>query len=277
MEKDGSNLPMRILYGNPAGRAVLKAMFVLQAPKVMAWYLRTPFSKGMIRRYIRKYNIRMKGYPRVGYRSFSDFFERRKLQNRFDADPEHFISPCDGALSAYPITEKSVFTVKGSQYRISDLVQDPELAERFHGGQCLIFRLAPPDYHHYAFVDDGYVHDHHYIEGQLHSVQPIACENVPVYRLNRRVWTLIDTEHFGPLVQIEVGALAVGGIVNEKTNETVKRGDTMGHFSLCGSTIVMFVTKDRIALRPEVKAVTDKGQEYKIKLGDWIGTKIGEA
>ena len=43
MEKDGSNLPMRLLYGNPVGRFTVKAMLVLKVPKVMAWYLHTLF------------------------------------------------------------------------------------------------------------------------------------------------------------------------------------------------------------------------------------------
>ena len=273
MEKNGSNLPMRLLYGNPFGRAVVKGMLVLKIPKVMAWYLHTPFSKGMIRRYIRKYDISMKGYPRVGYRSFSDFFERRKVRNHFDADPQHFISPCDSMLSVYPVTDGGVFPVKGSEYRLCDLIGDAELASEFRGGLGLIFRLAPNDYHHYAVIDDGYLHEHHFIEGKLHSVQPIACENVPVYRLNRRCWTLLTTEHFGPVVQIEVGAIAVGGIVNELEKQEVKRGDTMGHFSLCGSTIVVFVAKDTVKLLPEIEKSIGTGREYKVSLGDCIGAR----
>ena len=275
MDKDGSNLPMRLLYGNAVGRAVIKAMLFLKVPKVMAWYLRTPFSKGMIRRYIRKYNISMKGYPRIGYRSFSDFFERRKKKNEFDAEAGHFISPCDSALSVYPVTDGGVIPVKGSEYRLCDLIGDAELAEKFRGGLGLIFRLAPNDYHHYAVIDDGYMHEHHFIEGLLHSVQPIACENVPVYRLNRRCWTLLSTEHFGPVVQIEVGALAVGGIVNELESTEVKRGDTMGHFSLCGSTIVVFVAKDTVKLLPEIEKRIGTGEEIKVQLGECIGTKQG--
>ena len=267
---------MRFLYGNPVGRAMIKVMLAVKAPKVMAWYLRTPFSKGMIRRYIRKYDISMKGYPRVGYRSFSDFFERRKIRNSFDAEQDHFISPCDGHLSAYTISPDCIFAIKGSNYRVSDLVDDETLAESFSGGQALVFRLAPNDYHHYCFIDDGIVHKHHFREGQLHSVQPIALANVPVFRVNRRVWTLLSTENFGPAVQIEVGALAVGGIVNERENEPVKKGETMGHFSLMGSTIVLLVEKDRMELLPEIAEVLATGVEVPVKMGQWIGKKPGE-
>ena len=276
MDKDGSNAAMRFLYGNPVGRAMIKAMLAVKAPKVMAWYLHTPFSKGMIRRYIRKYNISMKGYPRIGYRSFSDFFERRKAKNSFDPEPNHFISPCDGHLSAYPISSESVFDIKGSSYRVSDLVDDVTLAGRFSGGQALVFRLAPNDYHHYCFIDDGFVHDHQFKEGQLHSVQPIALANVPVFRLNRRCRTLIETDNFGPVIQVEVGALAVGGIVNERENEPVKKGETMGHFSLMGSTIVLLVEKGRMELNPEIAEVLATGVECSVKMGQWIGGKTAD-
>ena len=276
MEKDGINAAMRFLYGNPLGRMTVNAMLFLKAPKVMAWYLRSPFSKGMIRRYIRKYDISMKGYPRIGYRSFSDFFERRKLKNRFDGAKEHFISPCDGHLSVYPIEEDSSFAIKGSSYRICDLVPDGELAARFEGGTAMVFRLAPNDYHHYCFIDDGFVHKHHYIEGKLHSVQPVALAAVPVFRLNRRVYTLIETENFGPVVQIEVGALAVGGIVNERENEPVKKGETMGHFSLMGSTIVVLVGKNRMEIRTELRDALKGGVEVPVKMGEWIGVRTGE-
>ena len=291
MEKDGSNAAMRFLYGNPAGRAAISAMMALRVPKLMAWYLRSPFSKGMIRRYIRKYNISMKGYPRIGYRSFSDFFERRKIKNRFDEVADHFISPCDGHLSVYPIAEDSRFEIKGSTYRVCDLVPDDTLSARFDGGLAMIFRLAPNDYHHYCFLDDGYVGKHHYIEGKLHSVQPVALASVPVFRLNRRVWTHLQTEHFGSVVQIEVGALAVGGIVNERENEPVKKGETMGHFSLMGSTIVVLVEKDRMELRSGIteamseraragqaagKAPSIYGVEVPVKMGQWIGNKTAD-
>lgn len=276
MDKDGSNAAMRFLYGNPVGRAIIKVMLAVKAPKVMAWYLHTPFSKGMIRRYIRKYNISMKGYPRIGYRSFSDFFERRKIKNSFDPEPNHFISPCDGHLSAYPISTESVFAIKGSSYRVSDLVDDVTLAGRFSGGQALVFRLAPNDYHHYCFIDDGFVHDHQFKEGQLHSVQPIALANVPVFRLNRRCRTLIETDNFGPVIQVEVGALAVGGIVNERENEPVKKGETMGHFSLMGSTIVLLVEKGRMELNPEIAEVLATGVECPVKMGQWIGGKTAD-
>lgn len=272
-DKIGSNRAMRIFYGNPTGRLVMKGLLKARMPKAMAAYLRSPLSKGMIRRYIKKNGIDMSEYEEKKYRSFADFFARRKLVNNNDTNPNHLTSPCDGWLSAYKIEEDSSFAIKGSHYRICDLMDDPELAEKYKDGVGLVFRLSPSDYHHYSFVDDGYIHKNNFIEGKLHSVQPIACSKLPVFRLNRRVWSLLNTVHFGPVVQIEVGALAVGGIVNEYEHTTFQKGDTMGHFELCGSTIVLLIQKHQIELLPEIEKVLESNREYQVKQGMWIASK----
>ena len=104
----------------------------------------------------------------------------------------------------------------------------------------------------------------------LHSVQPIACENYPVYVLNRRNWTLLTTEHFGPVVQTEIGALVVGGICNPRENIRVRRGQEKGHFELAGSTIVLLFQKGKIRLRPDILEHLKHG-EFQVHQGMWIG------
>ena len=73
---------------------------------------------------------------------------------------------------------------------------------------------------------------------------------------------------------MEVGALAVGGIVNERENESVKKGETMGHFSLMGSTIVLLLEKGRMELLPTIAEILATGAECPVKMGEWIGEKI---
>ena len=107
----------------------------------------------------------------------------------------------------------------------------------------------------------------------LHSVQPIACDTYPVYTLNRRVWTLLQTEHFGPVIQTEVGAFVVGGIVNENENGRFFRGMEKGHFELAGSTIVLLFQKDCICLRSQIRKRLAEGKEFRVKQGMWIGEK----
>ncbi|MBQ3821942.1 MAG: phosphatidylserine decarboxylase, partial [Thermoguttaceae bacterium] len=84
-------------------------------------------------------------------------------------------------------------------------------------------------------------------------------------------WTVLETENFGPVVQIEVGAVAVGGIVNDVEKSAVQRGREMGRFELCGSTIVQLFKKDAVALLPRITAELTPDTEVQVKVGEWIG------
>ena len=185
----------------------------------------------------------------------------------------HLISPCDGFLSAYEIRPDSSFVIKGSRYGVRDLIGDEALAKRYEGGTCLVLRLCASDYHHYCYIDSGRQGPNHYIEGRLHSVQPIACETYPVFTLNRRSWCLLQTERFGPVLQTEIGALVVGGIVNAPEGP-MRRGEEKGYFDLCGSTIVLLLEKDRVRLIPSLADVLDAEQEQRLIQGQWVATAV---
>ena len=271
------NKAIRVLYGTVGGRLLVKVMLKTGMPKAVAKYLHSGLSRPLVSRYIKKYDISMDDFQEQEFRCFADFFGRKKMTTSVDPVPTHFVSPCDGWLSAYPIRPDSSFGIKRSHYQLCDLMDDPELAAQYRDGLCLIIRLSPADYHHYSFIDDGNLGEYHYIEGTLHSVQPIACDKYPVYRLNRRCWTVMDTAHFGPVVQVEIGALAVGEIVNECGLSDFGRGDEKGHFELCGSTIVLLVQKGQIELLPEIRSALETAQEYRVTQGMWIASKTDEA
>ena len=259
------------LYGTAAGRFFMKLGIQLGVPKLIAGYLRSPISKHRIPRYIRKNGISMEEFPQEHYPSFAAFFARQKSRSYADMEASHLISPCDGLLSVYSVQPDSSFSIKGTRYTLNMLLQDPTHKEEYCGGLCLLFRLTATDYHHYIFVDDGTIGKTHFIEGQLHSVQPAACQVFPVYRLNRRKWNLLDTVNFGPIIQVEVGAVAVGGIVIEQENCRISRGSEMGHFELCGSTIVLLLQKGRADLLPEYAELMDSEKEHRVRLGCCIG------
>ena len=262
---------IRFLYGTVSGRCLTKLILKSRADRLAARFLTSGLSRPMIGRFARKHGIPLTKEQRRSFRSFQDFFARKQEGVPVDITPEHLISPCDGWLSVYPIGTDSGFSIKGSHYRLEDLLQDRDLARTYLGGDCLIFRLRPNDYHRYCYIDDGWQGEHHSIPGVLHSVQPIACETFPVYTLNSRCWSLMITEHFGPVVQTEVGALLVGSIVNEMENTFFTKGMEMGHFELAGSTIVLLFQKDRISLLPEIRKELDSGKEFRVELGKQIG------
>ena len=271
--KKENDLAVRFFYATAFGRALLKAIQRTHADRLAVRFLQSPRSRAFTARYVKRNHIPISREELKQYASFRDFFARDREDTRVDMTPEHLISPCDGWLSAFPVTEDSCFSIKRSRYRIGDLLQDEALAENYLGGLCLIFRLCASDYHHYCYIDDGVQGRTHYIEGQLHSVQPIACETYPVYTLNRRCWCLLDTEHFGPVVQTEIGALIVGGIVNNEGNTRFSRGMEKGRFDLAGSTIVLLFEPDRIRLRLEAAEQLCEGREMRVELGMWIAER----
>ena len=267
-ENDGA---VCFFYGTALGRGLLKIVQKLHLDKLAVRYLRSPLSRPYIARFAKKNGIPLT----QRYDTYRDFFLRERTPRGTDMAPDHLISPADGWLSAFPVADDSVFAIKGSRYRVADLLDDPALAENYRGGLALVIRLCASDYHHYSYIDDGVQGENHYLEGELHSVQPIACEHYPVFVLNRRSWCLLDTKHFGPVVQTEIGALIVGGIVNRPAGP-MARGQEKGCFDLMGSTIVLLLERGRVCLRPELAALTTDGRETRVEQGMWIATAIAE-
>lgn len=265
-ENDGS---VRFLYGTACGRGLLKIVQGLHLDRLAVGYLRSRWSRPYIARFAKKNGIPLtREYP-----TYRDFFLRERTPRKVDAAPGHLTSPCDGWLSAFPVTDECSFAIKGSRYRVADLLNDPALAENYRDGLILVFRLCASDYHHYAYIDGGRQGQNHYIEGRLHSVQPIACEHYPIFVLNRRSWCLLDTDNFGPVVQTEIGALVVGGIVN-RPEGPMERGGEKGYFDLAGSTITLLFERDRAKLLPELAEKTADGREVRVEQGQWIGTAL---
>ena len=271
-----SSSAVRFLYGTAPGRFLLSLTLRTRADRAAVRFLHSPLSRPVVGWYARRHGVVLTAEQRRGYGSFRDFFARPNPDVHVDRHPHHLISPCDGWLSVHPIRTDSSFRIKGFTYRVRDLLEDESLSRRYQGGTCLIFRLEASDYHHYCYIDDGFQGENHFIPGALHSVQDAACAAFPVYTLNRRLWTLLTTEHFGPVVQTEVGALVVGGIVPSQSGGRIRRGVEMGRFELAGSTIVQFFEKDRIQLLPQVLGRLVGGREARVRLGMWIGETAGE-
>ena len=260
-------------YRSVPGRSIMKVCQKSGAFRVAAWALRTPPSRRLIPRYIKRNGIDMTPYEGQRYRSYAEFFARSKEAAAFESAPEELISPCDGLLSAYPVTKELDIPMKGSHYHLTDLLPSPELAENFCGGLCLVFRLEASDYHHFCCFDDACLLARGFIPGQLHSVQPIACDRVPVYRLNRRWWCLMETRNLGLAAQIEVGAMLVGGVRFSGPEGWMRRGDEMGNFELAGSTVLLLLgpeVRRRLEFFPPFTEALE-GREVRTSMGEKLG------
>ena len=157
---------------------------------------------------------------------------------------------------------------------MSSLLQNEELARRYCGGICAIFRLTVSDYHRYCYFDGGTKGENVFIPGKLHTVNPISTELYPIYKTNSREYTVLHTENFGDVVQMEVGALLVGRIVNYHQEHRFCRGEEKGRFEFGGSTIVLLFEKNTVRFPEEIFEFSAKGYEKKVKMGEKIGEKI---
>lgn len=244
LEPIEKNWVLRFLYETMPGRLFLKVMVSPGVTKMMGYFYETKFSKIFIPGFIRKNQIDMEEFEEKQYSSFNDFFIRKKKQILFSAKKEDFISPCDGYLTKYFITKDLVFTIKKIPYSLSDFLGDEQLSKEFMGGDLVVFRLMPKHYHRYHYFDHAVVLNHKVIPGVFHTVRPIALRKVPVFMENTREVSVLQTEHFGKVVQVEVGALGVGKIVNHEHSKG-KKGEEKGYFMFGGSTVVLIFQKNQ--------------------------------
>lgn len=267
---------LKLLYSTFLGRVKLKFLTKPWISKLGGTFLSSPFSKCMIRRFIEKNNIDMENYEEVSYRSYNDFFTRKIKQGKrpLPEDEKILFSPCDCKVSAYPINQGTTFMVKDTEYTVESLVRNRKIARHFQGGYALILRLTVDDYHRYCYIDDGEKSANYFIPGVYHTVNPIANDYVPIYKENAREFTMMKTKHFGDVVQMEVGALMVGRIVNHHENYYMTRGEEKGYFEFGGSTIVLLVRKEHVAIRPELLERTADLCETKVRQGEPLGIAL---
>lgn len=262
-----------VLFGSTVGCPVLSLAVTLRTERWITRFLRSPLSRPFLLAYAKLYDIPISRRELLQYRSFRDFFARESVSAEIDNTPGHLISPVDGFLRAYPIIGTDSFPIKGSRYRLSDLLTDEALLKNYQGGICLIFRVSPADCHRFSYVDDGYQGCIHTISGRCSLGHSGTQGKESLLPLHRRSWCLMATEHFGPVIQTEIGALTLGSIVNNHENARVLRGSEKGHFELAGSTVVLLVEKERISLQPQLKAELERGTEVYVKRGMWIASR----
>ena len=265
---------LHFLYQTTAGRVLLKPLVCRPVSRFCGKLLDTRASKIIIKPFQRRYGIETEEYDLSDIHSFNDFFCRplKSGKRKISSDPHTLIAPCDALLTAVPIREGSIFPVKQSLFELEQLLRFEKLAAEFKGGVCLIFRLWVNHYHRYCYVDSGKKEHDVFIPGVLHTVQPVALQNRPVFVENCRSITVLDSKSFGRMIQAEVGAMLVGRIVNNHPEAgSVKRGEEKGHFAYGGSTILVLLKKDTAVLREDILRASKNGTEIPVKMGEGIG------
>ena len=156
------------------------------------------------------------------------------------------------------------------------LLRNRKLAELYAGGYLWVFRLSVEDYHRYIYIDRGVESKPVRIPGVYHTVNPVANDEVPVYKENTREYSLLRTENFGTVLQMEVGALLVGKIVNHRRGNVVRRGQEKGMFAFGGSTILLMTQKGKVSPDRDLMEYSRKGIETMVRQGETVGRAAGK-
>ncbi len=265
------------LYHTAPGRLLLKPLAGRKLSGLCGRMLDRPLSRLLIPGFVRRTGIDVGDFELGGVRSFNDFFCRPIKAGKRPADPapEALIAPCDGALTACPVRQDTVIAVKQSRWTLRSLLRDPALAKEFEDGLCLVFRLQVADYHRYCWFDSGRKGQNVFLPGMLHTVRPIALAEYPVFTVNCREYTVLESEYFGRAVQAEVGAMLVGRIVNLcREPAEVRRGEEKGHFEYGGSTVLLLLKAGAAELRPDLAAASAAGIETPVRMGERIGRAV---
>lgn len=268
----GQDKVLAFLYTNLMGRILLKLLVDRRVSVLSGRLLDSPASALLIRPFIKRNGICMKDYENKHYKSFNDFFTRKiQPEKRPICDnPSVLISPCDCKACVYPISRKTTFSVKNTEYTLRSLLRSPRLAKRFENGYAYILRLAVDDYHRYIYAASGRKSKTYHIDGTFHTVNPIANDCLPIYKENTREYTVIHSPVFGDVVQMEVGALMVGKISNTDSAPEAVRGREKGYFEYGGSTIIL-LTESGTAPRVDLLQNTLNGYETRILQGQELG------
>ena len=264
---------LRFLYHTLPGRLLLKLLAGRGLSRLAGRLLDARLSRVLIAPFVRRSGIRLSDYRTADYAGFNDCFcrEIRPELRPLPEDPALLFAPCDGRLSAWRIRDDTVLNVKHSRYTLSELLAGDPVAARYRDGVCLVFRLCVEDYHRYCYPDGGSKGENVFIPGELHTVRPIALEAVPVFVRNCREYTVMDTEHFGTLIQMEVGALLVGKIENRDGAGPIVRGKEKGMFRYGGSTVILLLEQGRVELPEELFRRSAEGLELRVRMGQPIG------
>jgi len=274
---------MKVFYGHPAGLAVTTKLLTNRVlSNIYGAYNDSAASKHKIEDFVEALGIDITECSKdlVEYVSFNDFFARKLRPGArvITEEDKAVASPGDGRLLVFPqIDDATVSYVKWAPISLFDLFnKNQELADRYRNGACAVLRLCPADYHRFHFPVAGKVGITKTVPGLLHSVSPYALEQgLPVYCLNKRTLCELKTNEMGTILQMEIGALFVGSIVQTyRAGTQVQRGDEKGYFKFGGSTCILFFEKGTVQFDDDLVRNSQNGLETLVKMGERLAMSL---
>ncbi len=243
-------------------------------------------SRDKVPPFVNKFQIKMDEYQagsvpaerkENSYKNFNEFFIRKfnEGERTFPLEKKLMGACAEARYYAVEKVDNDVkYPVKGKYIKAKDLLGNTKYSECFEDGPFMIARLCPVDYHRYHYLDNGVTLEHNLIAGDFHSVNPLALKlrNNILIKNERRV-SILETDNFGKIAYIEVGATCVGKIVQTHDETTpFNRGEEKGYFLFGGSTVIILGEKGKWRPSDDLLKNTALGRETYVKLGDTIAT-----
>jgi phosphatidylserine decarboxylase len=243
--------------------------------RLYALYENSRWSTREIEPFIRKYHIDLAEFEPVQWRSFAEFFDRRFRPGvrRFPSTPEEMGAFAEARYFGWKkVTPDQKFSVKGHSLNAAQILGSAERARLFARGPVLLVRLAPVDYHHVHYFDDGKTLDHQRLGNRLWTVNWHALQSKPdILFANERNVNILETRNFGRLGFVEVGALSVGRIAQvHPVDLPFKRGEEKSVFRFGASAIVVFGEPGKWSPSADVLAHTNENVETLLRLGECV-------
>jgi phosphatidylserine decarboxylase len=282
VEKVYGDKALRWTYGTLAGKISLNVL-VKRAifSHWYGWRMDQPSTREKIGPFIKQYGLDPSEFlcDVKDFASFNEFFFRKlKSEARpIAADPLSVVFPADGRHLCVPdLSQCDGLFVKGEMFSLPELLQDRKLAEQYAGGSLLLSRLCPVDYHRFHFPAAGIPGPTRLINGPLYSVNPIAlCQNISILASNKRCVTELQTEAFGKVLLLEIGATCVGSICQTYTSEqTVSKGSEKGYFRFGGSSTITIFEPGRVRFDQDLVDNSKQHRELYARIGDRMGSAV---
>jgi phosphatidylserine decarboxylase len=264
---------LRWTYGNPLGKLALHAL--VKRHGFSKWYgkrMSKPESASRVLPFIDKYGMNPADFldsPST-YQSFNEFFFRKLKPEARPIDPAPIVFPADGRhLGFADISKIDSFFVKGQTFDLPALLGDSALAAKYAHGSLVLSRLCPVDYHRFHFPAAGIPSETRTIPGPLFSVSPIAlAQQLSYLWTNKRTITQLQTEDFGSILLLEIGATCVGSIHQTYApNQPVEKGDEKGYFAFGGSSTITIFEPRKITLAKDLLENSSKQIELYARIG----------
>ncbi len=264
-------------YGSAHGRLALHAF--VKRPFFSQWYgvrMNAPKTTARIVPFLQNYGLDSAEFVKAPdeFTSFNDFFYRKLKPGARPVSDSPVVLPADGRHLGFPKASaiESVF-VKGQQFNLPALLGSPDLAERYQDGPLILSRLCPVDYHRFHFPCAGIPGETRLLNGPLFSVSPIALRrNLSYLWQNKRTLTELDTQDFGIVLCMEIGATCVGSIHQTFIpGQPVEKGAEKGYFAFGGSSTLLLFEPGTVTLAQDLVTAGHEAIELYAKVGSAAG------